>query len=504
MPTASCGTRMSQPSNKPASSRLLAKNAVWNFTGLIAPLIVALYAIPILIEGMGSERFGLLAVIWVGVGYFSLFDFGLGRALTKLISERLGSGQISDLGSLIWTALVVLFAVSLVGSFLIATCNPILVERLLDINHTLNDEARIAFYLLAVGIPVVVLTTGFIGVLEAHQQFKVIAKIRMPLGIFTYLGPLLTMQFTPSVGWATGILLFGRMVAAIFYYRAACNAEHSLAKFIRPKRLFIKPLTSFGGWITVTNIIGPLMTYMDRFFIGAITGLSAVTYYVTPYEILVRLQMVSQAIVGVIFPAVSSAYASNMERFNALYVQGSKVLYWLMLPLLSGVILFGPEALEFWLGSEFHEISVPILYWLSIGWMVNIIAQPASVILQATGRPDLTAKAHMVEFVFYSIGLVLLLTNFGIVGAAMAWVIRVVMDTLALNYLVMRVLPVVKAHALRTIFVTICTIVFMAALVWIESHYFRALVLVAVICSSLAFAVPFMRTLIRKSHASSI
>ena len=193
-----------------------------------------------------------------------------------------------------------------------------------------------------------------------------------------------------------------------------------------------------------------------------------------------------------------------MERFNALYVQGSKVLYWLMLPLLSGVILFGPEALEFWLGSEFHEISVPILYWLSIGWMVNIIAQPASVILQATGRPDLTAKAHMVEFVFYSIGLVLLLTNFGIVGAAMAWVIRVVMDTLALNYLVMRVLPVAKAHALRTIFVTICTIVFMAALVWIESHYFRALVLVAVICSSLAFAVPFMRTFIRKSHASSI
>jgi O-antigen/teichoic acid export membrane protein len=229
----------------------------------------------------------------------------------------------------------------------------------------------------------------------------------MPLGIFTYLGPLLTLQFTPSVALATAALLSVRTVAAIFFYRAASISESSIATFIPPNKQFIKPLISFGGWITITNIIGPLMTYMDRFFIGAIAGLSAVTYYVTPYEILVRLQMVSQAVVGVIFPAVSSAYASDMVRFNTLYVQGSRVLYWTMLPILSGVVLFGPEALVFWLGSEFNDVSVPILYWLSIGWMVNIIAQPASVILQAAGRPDLTAKGPCcgVSFLFGGFGL---------------------------------------------------------------------------------------------------
>jgi O-antigen/teichoic acid export membrane protein len=73
---------------------------------------------------------------------------------------------------------------------------------------------------------------------------------------------------------------------------------------------------SFGGWLTVTNIVGPLMTYMDRFFIGAMLGLSAVTYYVTPYEVLSRLQMLPQAIMGVLFPAMAAAHGGDQQRLD--------------------------------------------------------------------------------------------------------------------------------------------------------------------------------------------
>lgn len=485
------------------SSSSLAKNAIWNLLGMVAPLFVALYAIPVLIEGMGSERFGLLAVIWVGVGYFSLFDFGLGRALTKLISERMGSKETADLDSLIWTAFVILFVVGIVGLCLVATFNSILVEGLLGVEGALTSEAQAAFYMLALGIPVVVMTTGLIGILEAHQQFKAIAKIRVPLGVFTYLGPLFTLQFTPSVAWATAVLLLVRIIAAFCFYLASCRVQPAIVKFVSPRFVHVKPLTSFGGWLTVTNVLGPLMTYMDRFFIGAVTGLSAVTYYVTPYEVLVRLQMVSQAIVGVIFPAVSAAYVSNIDRFNRLYVQGSRALYWSMLPILSGVLLFGPEALQVWLGKEFNELSVPILYWLAVGWMVNVIAQPASVILQAVGRPDLTAKAHLVEFLFYSIGLFFLLKNFGLVGAAVAWTARVVADAFALNILVVRVLPVAKLQAIRTIVVMVFTIGVMTAFVYIDGFLFKVGALLAVSLGAVLFAVPIVVGFIKKSRVGN-
>jgi len=52
----------------------------------------------------------------MGVGYFSLFDMGLGRALTKLVSERLGDGRLDELGNLIWTALFLIVVLGFIGA----------------------------------------------------------------------------------------------------------------------------------------------------------------------------------------------------------------------------------------------------------------------------------------------------------------------------------------------------------------------------------------------------
>jgi O-antigen/teichoic acid export membrane protein len=73
------------------SGRLLARNTIWNLAGQILPVAAGLVAVPLIVRGMGVPRFGLLSLAWVAVGYFSLFDFGIGRALTKLVADKLGA-----------------------------------------------------------------------------------------------------------------------------------------------------------------------------------------------------------------------------------------------------------------------------------------------------------------------------------------------------------------------------------------------------------------------------
>ncbi len=60
-------------------SRRLARNVLWNLLGTGAPLLMALVAIPMLIEGLGTARFGVLTLAWTVVGYFSLVSLELGR-----------------------------------------------------------------------------------------------------------------------------------------------------------------------------------------------------------------------------------------------------------------------------------------------------------------------------------------------------------------------------------------------------------------------------------------
>lgn len=67
---------------------------------MAAPMLVGMVAIPHIIENLGGERIGLLAIIWMGVGCFSLFDLGLGRVLTKLVVGRIAVYLACELGSL--------------------------------------------------------------------------------------------------------------------------------------------------------------------------------------------------------------------------------------------------------------------------------------------------------------------------------------------------------------------------------------------------------------------
>src|SRR5258707_13561847 len=75
------------------SGRLLARNTIWNLLGLLLPLAVGVVAVPPLIRGMGVARVGLLTLAWIVVGYFSLFDLGIGRGLTKVGADGLGTNE---------------------------------------------------------------------------------------------------------------------------------------------------------------------------------------------------------------------------------------------------------------------------------------------------------------------------------------------------------------------------------------------------------------------------
>lgn len=466
--------------NKLTSGRLLARSAILNLVGMAAPMLVALVAIPLLIDGMGKERFGLLAIIWMGVGYFSLFDMGLGRALTKMVSERLGRKDLAELGPLVWTAFILLTMLGAIGAMLLFFFSPLLVAGLLQVPAALHDEATAAFRILAVGVPFVIITAGLVGLLEAHQRFGVITAIRIPLGVLTFAGPLITLQHTPSIAWATAALLVSRLAALTLYYLAAASVCQELYRPQSLERSQVRQLLSFGGWLTVTNIVGPLMTYLDRFFISAILGLSAVAYYVTPYEVLSRLKILPQAVMGVLFPAMAAAHGGDQQRLVALYSNSSKALYWSMLPIIAGVFLLAPEALLFWLGDDFRNAATPVVYWLAAGWMINTLARPAFTVLQSAGRPDLVAKTHLAELIPY-LGLLWWLAGaYGIAGVAAAWSLRVVADTLILNTLAAIHIPALLTQVRRAIMVVVVTGGMFLAAWFLDSLMLRLLTLLVV------------------------
>ena len=65
----------------------MARNAGLNLVASIIPLPLALIAIPLLLRGIGIEKFGILTIAWALIGYAGFLDLGICRAITKFCAE---------------------------------------------------------------------------------------------------------------------------------------------------------------------------------------------------------------------------------------------------------------------------------------------------------------------------------------------------------------------------------------------------------------------------------
>jgi O-antigen/teichoic acid export membrane protein len=410
------------------SGRLLAGNALWNLLGAGLPLVFAIFCYPVLKRHLGVDRLGVISLAWVVIGYFSFFDLGLPRALTKLVAERLGQEKSEEIPALVWTSLALLGCMGLAGAAATLLFMPLLLRHLLRVPAEIFDETLHAFYWMSAVIPVVVVTAGLRGVLEAFQKFGVATAIRIPMGIFTFLGPVMVLRFSHSLASILAVLVLGRIAAGVAHLWACSRVMPTLRSGIGFHWTFVKPLLHFGTWMSVSNLIGPLMVYFDRFLVGSLISLSAVTYYSVPNDVVTKLNLIPAAMVGVLFPAFSAMVDTDRSRLLFLYECGVKYLFLVLFPLTLVVIAFAPEALQRWMGRDF-SVSAVVAQVLAVAVFLNSLSQIPFAHVQSRGRPDITAKLHLVELPIY-IGLLFWLAqSMGIRGVAIAWLIRVVIDT---------------------------------------------------------------------------
>ncbi|MEW5822008.1 MAG: flippase [Cyanobacteriota bacterium] len=428
------------PVYKLTSNKLLTRNVILNFLAQGLPLIIAIFTIPWIIKGMGVDKFSILTLIWIIIGYSNLFDFGLGRALTQLISKKLAQNDTEDIPDLIWTTLIVVIIFGILATIIIWILTPTIITKLLKIPEALVIESEYSLYALALTLPLLLLIVNIKGILEAYQEFIYVSLLRIPVVIFNYIGPLFVLPFSNNLYHIVILLVAGRIITFFLHVWACSKVVNNLTFKVTFNKTFLKPLFSFGGWITVSNVIGPLTSYMDRFFIAYFLSALIVAYYTTPFDVISRLSIIPLALMGVMFPAFSAEYQMNKARTRKLFI---KTLTYTVLLLLFPVILifiFAKPGLTIWLDSDFADKSYLITQILAIGILIEGINQSSIALIQGTGRSDVTGKIILAVLPVYLVILYFFIELHGLIGAAFAWLIRAVLDCVLLNFFAFKLL----------------------------------------------------------------
>jgi len=455
------------------TGRLITRNWVLNLAGQGGPLLIGLLTIPVLLRHLGLEIFGILSIIWAVLGYAGQFDLGLGRATTKYVAECVGRDDSDKLPGLFWTSLLSQLLFGVLASGLLAMISPYLTQRVLKISPAYVAETGSILLILACSLPVVIASNSLRGTLEAGQRFAVINYVRIPANVSVFLLPLLGVALGLRLPGIVILLVVARLATGLAYLVFCFKFFPSLRnRFVLDAKL-VRPLFSYGGWVTVSNLIGPFLVYVDRFFIGSILSMSAVGYYTAPYEITTRIWLIPQSLLATVFPAFSSLQAQRSQtQLEDLYVRSLKSILLVSGPVLMIIAAFAREILAVWLGPNFAATSTSTVQILAFGVLINSVAFVPFGLVQGLGRPDLTAKFHFLELPFYALALWFFLSRFGLPGAAWAWTLRAALDA-ALLFGAVAKLNLVSASAplykpLRRALVAVALPAVLLPLSWIK------------------------------------
>jgi len=412
---------------------LLARNTILNLLGLGLPMLVGILAMPFTIRLLGTERFGILSLVWVVVGYLAFFDLGLGRATTKFIAESLGRGDAGEVSRILWTTVFFQTVLGLAGTAVLALGTPLLVDRILRIDPRYVAEARVSFILIGVSLPVVLASASFRGALEARQRFDLVNIVKGTSSTLNYLLPLAGVAVGFDLRGIVGMLVGSRLVILAAWIILCLRTFPGLRRGVRVRKENVPRLLKFGGWITVSNVVRPALNYLDRFLIGSIVNMTAVGYYVAPYEIVTKAGILPGSLVLTLFPSFSHLQGrEDKGRAKTLFSYAVKYLIIGIGPVSVVLVVLARPILSVWLGPEFARASTPVFQIMAAGFLLTALADVGLALIQGIGRPDLTAKLHTAEFILFVPLAWLFIRRWGITGAAAAWAARVAFDVLAL------------------------------------------------------------------------
>lgn len=405
----------------------VSRNAMANIVGSLVPLVITLVTVPAYLRLIGDTRFGVLALVWVLLSYFSLFEMGLGRATSKYIAELVTASDETR-SSVFWTALAINAAMGAFGGLVFWLAARPTLPMWLKADANIQAEVANALPWLAAAVPLATVTSVLMGGLEGREQFVRLNSQQVMATVLFQLAPLAVAYWHgPNVAW---------LIAAAFLARLAANLPLFVfcRRFIplsRPQLHveWVRRLFSYGAWITVSGIVNPILSAADRFLIALVSGAQALTYYSIPYNFATRLWILPGSVARALFPRFSAQNAADARDTagRAVVAVGA-----VLTPVVAAAILAARPFFTVWLGSAVADRTALPAEILLVSIWINSMAHIPYGLLQAQGRPDLTAKFHVAEVLPFMAIVWVGVKYAGVPGGATAWGIRVLADALLL------------------------------------------------------------------------
>jgi O-antigen/teichoic acid export membrane protein len=407
------------------------RNSVYSLAAFVWPISLSFIATPFVVHHLGQDKYGVLALVTSFIGFFAVLDFGVSPSLVKYVAEHHAKKDYPRVNQFFSSALLFYSAIGLIGAGLIIIAAFLFAPHLVKNSPELINITKIVFFISAFGFLINMLLSALTSIPGALQRFDLTSKLNMIVASSSTIGTVLLLFLGFGLIAIVIYTVLLSLLAAIAYVAIDKKLLPTLQVRIKPDPNSLKEMFGFSGYAFIASVSGVVIAELDRLILGFILGPKAVTYYVIPGNIAIKILGAVVAASTVIFPLTSELVArGDIDKLRNLYARSSRFIIILLTLGIVPLIVFAHRFLLFWLGPDFARTSGPTLQILLLTYFISSLHVIPFLVAYGSGKPKYSAIYASCVAVLNIVLMFALIPHFQIIGAAYAYLFAVVPTTI--------------------------------------------------------------------------
>lgn len=403
------------------NKKQLSKNLIFSLLSIVMSIIQSIWFIPFIIQKIGAEAYGYIAVIMVIINFSTIISIAITSMSSRFITIEMKKNNVLEANYYFNSVLASVIAISilLLLSFMIVIYN---ITFFIDVSPIYVEEVQKLFLISGLSLILSILSTPFLSSLYYNNKIYIMYLFTTLNYVFKIILPVLLLHFEkiPLWGMSLGGLIID-VLAFVYYFSSYKKHLPNVKVNLKYTRVFnIVKILQSGIWISITKAGSVMLTSIGTYLSNILVGVILSGIYATILQLQTLISIMVTAIVSTFIPNMYHFYASN--DIEKLIKYAKTCIRFLSIPLgiiSGGIIIYGANFMTLWLGESYYSFSTLIF--------LTIISLPFSLPAEILNQLNITinrVKTPAVITLVFGLGnviLVWLLTyifNLGIYGIA--------------------------------------------------------------------------------------
>lgn len=411
----------------PERSKLAKKHILYSLLLNVVSVVIGLMFVPLLLNYLDSERYGIWLTLTSIVGWFTFFDAGLGNGLRNKLTEAFANENTVLAKEYISTTYAIIGSIFIVVLVLFYIVNPFLNwDQILNTSKVPSNELSV--------LALIVFTFFFlrfilnlIGIILMADQRPAYNRVLGPIiNLISFIiifilsktteGDLVIMGFVMSV--VPVIVLF---IASVLLF----NKRYKLIKpqFKSIKWLHTNSLMGLGFKFFIIQIATLIMFASSNIIITQVLGPNEVTIYNIVFKYFQVPIMLYTTIMLPIWSAVTDAYVKQDYNWlkNTLIKLNKVSLLFSFIVII--MLIISPYVYELWIGEKI-KIPFTISAFMTLYTLIIIFLSPYNNYINGMSKIYLSSRLVWITIIlFIPLAILLAKSSLGLSGVILATII---------------------------------------------------------------------------------